>query len=108
MQWHASSRTMHHIGKHMKTVVNRKDGTSEVLFDEPFSFGNERHYYKEYTLQPGETLTTHCTFNNTNDVGAAFGESSDSEMCYPFVYAWPAHAVSSFAPSILGVTDTCW
>ena len=99
---------MHHIGKHMKTVVNRKDGTSEVLFDEPFSFGNETHYYQDYELKPGEKLVTSCTFNNTNDFGVPFGESSDAEMCYQFVFAYPAHALSNRAPSILGVTDTCW
>jgi len=42
-----------------------------------------------YTLLPGETLTT-------------------SEMCYQFVLAYPAHALSNRAPSLIGVTDTCW
>jgi hypothetical protein len=99
---------MHRIGKSMKTIVNHMDGTKETIFDEPFSFGSETHYYKNYDLKPGETLTTSCTFNNTNDFGVPFGESSDSEMCYQFVYSWPAHALSNYAPSILGVTDTCW
>jgi hypothetical protein len=99
---------MHRIGTHMRTDVNHKDGTSETIFDQPFSFGAERHYYKNYDLLPGETLSTSCSFNNTNDFGVPFGESSDSEMCYQFVYSWPAHALSNFAPSLLGVTDTCW
>jgi hypothetical protein len=78
------------------------------LFDEPFAFGSETHAYKKYDLKPGETLTTSCSFNNTNDFGVPFGESTDAEMCYQFIFAWPAHASSNLAPSILGVTDTCW
>jgi hypothetical protein len=99
---------MHRIGKNMKTSVKHADGTMEVLFDKPFSFGNETHYYQDYELKPNESLITSCTFNNTNDYGVPFGESSDTEMCYQFVFAWPAHALSNGAFSLLGVPDTCW
>jgi len=99
---------MHRIGKNMKTSVKRPDGTMETIFDKPFSFGNETHYYQDYELKPGEELVTSCTFNNTNEYGVPFGESSDSEMCYQFVFAWPAHALSNGAFSLLGVPDTCW
>jgi hypothetical protein len=99
---------MHRLGTRMKTSVNHVDGKSELLFDQPFSFGNETHYYKKYDLMPGETLTTSCSFNNTNDFGVPFGESTDAEMCYQFIFSWPAHALSNRAASILGVTDTCW
>jgi len=57
---------------------------------------------------PGEQLVTSCTFNNTNDFGVPFGESSDAEMCYQFVFAWPAHTLTNGAFSLLGVPDTCW
>jgi hypothetical protein len=99
---------MHKIGKHMKTIANRLDGTTKVLMDEPFSFGSETHYNVGYELMPGETLTTSCTFNNNTNAGVPFGESSDTEMCYQFTFAWPAHALVNYAPSLLGVPDTCW
>jgi Copper type II ascorbate-dependent monooxygenase, C-terminal domain len=99
---------MHRIGKRMTTSVIKTDGTTTMIFDKPFSFGNETHYQTEYELKPGEKLKVSCTFNNTNDFGVPFGESSDSEMCYQFTFAWPAHALSNGAPSLLGVTDTCW
>jgi hypothetical protein len=99
---------MHRIGKNMSTSVIKKDGTKMMIFNKPFSFGNETHYYQDYTLLPGEKLETSCTFNNTNDYGVPFGESSDTEMCYQFVFAYPAHALSNGAPSLLGVPDTCW
>ena len=99
---------MHRIGKRMKTDVKHVDGTMETLFDKPFSFGNETHYYQDYELKPGEQLVTSCTFMNDNDFGVPFGESSDTEMCYQFVFAYPAHALSNGAFSLLGVPDTCW
>ena len=99
---------MHRIGKNMKTAVVHTDGTLETLFDKPYDLGHETHYYQYYELKAGEKLVTSCTFDNTNDFGVAFGESSDSEMCYQFVFAYPAHALANRAPSILGVTDTCW
>jgi mono/diheme cytochrome c family protein len=99
---------MHRIGKHMKTEVRKTDGTVKTIFDEPFSFGNETHYFSSYDLLPGEELITTCTFDNDNDFGVMFGESSDTEMCYQFTFAYPAHALTNNAPSILGVPDTCW
>jgi Copper type II ascorbate-dependent monooxygenase, C-terminal domain len=101
---------MHRIGTRMTTVVNKLDGTKQTLFDEPFNFGYQRHYIldQEYSLLPGETLTTSCTFNNTNDFNVPFGESSDTEMCYQFTLSYPAHALANGVPSIIGVSDACW
>jgi hypothetical protein len=99
---------MHKIGQNMKTSVVHTDGKMDVIFDKPFSFGNETHYFADFELKAGEKLVTSCSFNNTSDVGVPFGESSDTEMCYQFTFAWPAHAMGNGAFSLLGVTDTCW
>jgi hypothetical protein len=99
---------MHKIGKHMTTTVTHMDGTTETIFDQPFSFGNETHYFKDYELKAGEKLNTACSFDNESDVGVPFGESSDTEMCYQFTFAWPAHSMTNHAASLLGVPDTCW
>jgi len=99
---------MHRIGKHMTTSVKKSDGTLATIFDKPFSFGNETHYFADYELKPGEQLITNCSFDNDNDFNVPFGESSDTEMCYQFTFAYPAHALTNGAPSILGVPDTCW
>jgi hypothetical protein len=99
---------MHRIGQNMKTDIVRMGGKTDTVFDKPFNFGNETHYYVDVVVNPGETLNTTCQFNNDTDKGIPFGESSDSEMCYQFVFAWPAHALRNGAFSLLGVTDTCW
>jgi hypothetical protein len=99
---------LHRLGKRMVTKAKHADGTLTTIFDKPFSFGNETHYFAEYELKAGETLTTSCTFNNDTDMGVPFGESTDTEMCYQFTFHWPAHALSNGAASLLGVPDTCW
>jgi hypothetical protein len=99
---------MHRIGKRMQTAVKRMDGTMQTIFDEPFVFGSETHYFVDYELKPGDQLVTSCSFFNDNAFGVAFGESTDTEMCYQFTFAYPAHALSNGAFSLLGVTDTCW
>jgi len=99
---------MHRIGKRMQTSVRHLDGTLESIFDKPFSFGNETHYYVDYAVKPGEMLETSCSFMNDTAQGVPFGESTDSEMCYQFTFAYPAHAMTNGAFSLLGVTDACW
>jgi len=99
---------MHRIGKRMKTSIKKADGTLMQIFDEPFNFGNETHYFVSQDLMPGESLVTDCIFNNDNNFRVAFGESSDTEMCYQFTFAYPAHALRNGAASLLGVPDTCW
>jgi Copper type II ascorbate-dependent monooxygenase, C-terminal domain len=99
---------MQRLGTRMETDVQHVNGTSETLFDEPFNFGDERHYFKSYDLQPGETLTTSCMFNNTTDNGVPYGTSSEDEMCYQFVFAYPVGALTNGAASLLGQSDTCW
>ena len=99
---------MHRIGKRMTTSVKKLDGSLQTIFDKPFSFGNETHYFADYELKPNEQLITSCSFDNDNDFNVPFGESSDTEMCYQFTFAYPAHALTNGAPSILGVPDTCW
>lgn len=80
---------MHVAGTHMKTVIHRKGGKDEVLHDEPFDFNDQRHYLKNVTINPGDTLTTECTY----DKPMAFGESTGSEMCYNFTFAYPKGAL---------------
>ncbi len=99
---------MHQLGVNMKTVINRKGGMKETVFDKPFDFNYQIHYMQNHDLNPGDTLTATCTFNNTTDRGVPFGESSDTEMCYNFVMSYPAHALENGVPSLIGATNTCW
>jgi cytochrome c553 len=87
---------MHLKGIHMKGTVNRKDGTKEVVHDQPFDFNYQRSYAVDVTLNPGDTLTTECDYN----APAVFGQPTDQEMCYLFSMAYPKGALA--APDIWG------
>lgn len=87
---------MHLAGKHMKAIINRKDGSKETLHDAPFNFEFQVSYDKFVVLQPGDSITTTCEY----DQPMAFGESTGAEMCYLFTMAYPKGALAS--PDLLG------
>jgi hypothetical protein len=82
----ASSPHMHLQGRHMKTTIQRKGGGTEVLIDKPFDFNTQISYPTPAVINPGDTLTTTCTFATPT----AFGEGTNNEMCFNFVTAYPA------------------
>jgi len=82
----SSSPHMHLQGRHMKTVINRKGGGSEVLIDKPFDFNTQISYPTPAVINPGDTLSTTCTFATPTP----FGQGTNEEMCYNFVVAYPA------------------
>jgi hypothetical protein len=82
----SSSPHMHLQGRHMKTVINRKGGGTEVLVDKPFDFNTQISYDTPAVIQPGDTLTTTCTYATPTP----FGQGTNEEMCYNFVIAYPA------------------
>jgi hypothetical protein len=100
----------HVIGRNMRSVVNRKDGSKETVFDKPFKFDNQIYYKSEpnVVLQPGDTITSTCTFDNTTGFNVAFGQSTKQEMCYQFAFSYPARALDNGILSLIGATNTCW
>lgn len=82
----SSSPHMHLQGRHMKTVINRKGGGTEVLIDKPFDFNTQISYPTPAVINPGDTLSTTCTFATPTP----FGQGTNEEMCYNFVLAYPA------------------
>jgi Copper type II ascorbate-dependent monooxygenase, C-terminal domain/Copper type II ascorbate-dependent monooxygenase, N-terminal domain len=77
---------MHLQGRHMSTAVNRKGGGKEMLLDKPFDFQTQISYPVRATINPGDTLTTTCTYA----MPTPFGQGTNQEMCYNFVTAYPA------------------
>ena len=82
----AGTPHMHLKGRHMKVTVTRASGGTEVVHDEPFDFQNQRGYQENLTLQPGDRVTTTCSFSSP----ATFGRGTNEEMCYWFALAYPA------------------
>ncbi|MDB4976061.1 MAG: hypothetical protein JWN48_4402 [Myxococcaceae bacterium] len=82
---------MHLTGVHMKGTINRKDGTKEVVHDQPFDFNYQKSYPVDLVLNPGDTLTTDCDYSQPQ----VFGQPTDKEMCYLFSMAYPKGALAS-------------
>ena len=96
----------HKLLTRMQTLINRANGTMETLHDAPFTFSNQTNYDTPALLLPGDTLTTTCWYNNTTSGNVTFGPSTTQEMCYAFIYAWPAHALDS-GGALVGAANTC-
>lgn len=99
---------MHKLGSHLKSVVNRKGGTSEVMYDGAFSFEFQVLYDTPVLLNPGDTVTTTCTYENKTDREINFGASTQMEMCFNFTYAWPAHALDNPGGAIGESLNACF
>jgi hypothetical protein len=103
----AHSPHMHKIGKYMKSIIKKKDGSTVTLTDQPFRFDDQQVYpvntpTGEIVVQPGDVITTTCEY----DGFAIFGPGTDEEMCYNFVTAWPRGSLST-GSGIVGGQNTC-
>jgi hypothetical protein len=87
----------------MKVVIARANGQQDVIHDEDFSFENQRYYVLDQWLQPGDRMTTTCSYSSS----ASFGPSTNQEMCYFFSLAWPAGALANGAGALLHGANTC-
>jgi hypothetical protein len=102
---------MHLLGTHMTSTVQRAGGgPMEMPFDHSFLFDHQVNYMlsKGYVLQPGDSITSTCTFNNTTTANVAFGQSTKQEMCYQFTFAYPYGALNNGVISLIGAGNTCW
>jgi hypothetical protein len=84
---------MHKTGTRMSTVITRANGTQEVLIDKPFSFASQVSYPTPAVIAPGDSLQTTCYYDNPGTGSLSFGPSTTQEMCYDFLYAYPAHGL---------------
>lgn len=81
---------MHQLGTHFKTTLTTA-GTPRVIHDAPYSFDEQAFLRLEPTvLEPGDTITTECTWRNTTGQTITYGESSTTEMCYSIMLRYPS------------------
>lgn len=95
---------MHKRARHMKVTITRKSGDKEVLHDAPFDFNAQLYYVKDdVVLHAGDTLETRCFYENDTTQRTKFGEGTEDEMCYGFITAWPAGALTNLADPLSGL-----
>jgi hypothetical protein len=101
---------MHTIGVRMTSVVNKAGGGTETVFDMPFVFDQQINYEMNppYVLQPGDSITSTCTYMNDTGSNVGFGQPTSSEMCYQFAISYPYGALNNGAGSLIAATNVCW
>jgi len=86
-----TSPHMHLLGSGFTTQVV---GTSDLLSNIPlgtWSFEAQRHYrIDRYKLNPGQQLVTTCHYKNDSSHPVNFGPATTDEMCYDFLFVYPA------------------
>jgi hypothetical protein len=99
---------MHKRARRQQVVVRRKSGMSEVIHDEPFDFNSQIFYPKgDIVLKAGDTVETHCYYDNDSTDQIHFGERTQDEMCYSFIAAWPVGALTTSAGSSTQIGNRC-
>lgn len=79
---------LHRRGRHITTTIHRRGGGQDILLDTNFDFDNQIGYDTPAVLNPGDWLTTTCTYESTDF--AIFGIRTQDEMCQNYVTTWPA------------------
>ena len=75
---------MHNLGVSGRLSVLHTDGSETCLLDIPqWDFNWQRDYWltEPYTIEPGETLSLTCTWDNPTDADIAWGDGTGDEMC---------------------------
>jgi hypothetical protein len=100
---------MHLTGERAKVVLNRKSGEKVTLLDKEFSFQEQRSYLMpedrsmvDVVLNPGDTITSTCSFNNDTDKTINQGIESQDEMCNVGLLGWPAGKLHNAVGALLG------
>jgi hypothetical protein len=90
---------MHARGEHSKIVLTRGSGEQVSLIDEPYGSEDQRTYaLPDVVVEPGDTLTTTCGYDNTSDHAIRYGASVDDEMCFMLLWAWPSGILQNGLP----------
>jgi hypothetical protein len=86
---HAVNAHMHTRGKRVNLTLGRADGRRECMLDIPqWNFHWQRLYgfTSPKTLQPGETMSIECHWENDGEAALNWGEGTGDEMCLAFAY----------------------
>jgi hypothetical protein len=76
---------MHKLGVHMTAHLG-----ATTLLDRDYSFDQQTFAVVSAPAQPGDRITTECTYANDTGAPVGFGQSTTQEMCFLIVYLYPA------------------
>jgi hypothetical protein len=81
---------MHTYGTHITTTITHAGSTSTLVDVAPWSFDNQHVYPVDATVTNGDSVSTTCTYDTMSaPAPVSFGETTEDEMCFDFVYVYP-------------------
>jgi len=86
---------MHARGVRSVMQIDRIDGSTQLLLDEPFVPTQNKAYDIPATVRAGDTILSRCYYDNHSASSVGVGVLSDSELCHFFVLATPAYSLVS-------------
>jgi hypothetical protein len=100
---------MHLLGASISSSALPADGGPSVDLGtvSHWSFGSQAWLPVADVLNPYDTVTTTCSWDNTTSSSVSFGENTTNEMCFSFVMYYPAITSSAWNWSYPAVYSTC-
>lgn len=84
---------MHLAGREIAVQLQSATGQAQSLVDvNPWNFHQQRTYVVGLDARAGDTLHTHCRWQNNTDSYIFAGPRSENEMCNTGLVVWPAEA----------------
>lgn len=85
--------SMHRLGKRAVMQIDRIDGSTQPLLDEPYAWRQTKIYDTPATLRAGDTILSSCYYDNPTGASVSIGIESNKELCHFWVLASPAYAL---------------
>jgi hypothetical protein len=86
---------MHLAGREIAVQLQSAAGQTHALVDvNPWNFHQQRTYVVGMDARAGDTLRTHCRWQNNTESYVFSGPRTEDEMCNTGVIVWPAEAAT--------------
>lgn len=87
---------MHQKGVHFKIEMSDDGGPMTTLYDQDYDFGDQSTWQPAtpIVVSGADVIRTTCSYNNTSNEIIGFGESSNQEMCFNFIFYYPRPAIA--------------
>jgi len=98
---------MHKLGKAMSSTIVRNGAETPLVEAKAFDFNSQTSYPTNLDIEAGDTIRTHCVWNNTTDQTVAFGENTGDEMCFDFAFYYPKVTTPLWSWTTPSLTAAC-
>jgi hypothetical protein len=97
---------MHKLGKAMSSAIVR-GGAAPFVDVKSDDFSAQASYPTNLDIKAGDTIQTHCAWNNTTDQIVTWGERTGDEMCFDFAFYYPKVRLPAWSWTTPSVVSVC-